>query len=75
MSYTFELTTEQYQLIADVDTTPWQMFNRMKKTYDILHDGWKLKEFYKMSVDTFLLKYIPMEDQVKFKSVERKQWI
>jgi len=69
MCYTFELTMDQYKMIADVDTTPEQMFNIMKDTSEILHEGGKLKEFYKKSVDTFLLKYISIEEKVKYKRI------
>jgi len=67
--YTFEPTMDQYKMIADVDTTPEQMFNNMKKTLEILHEGGKLKEFYKMTVDTFLFKYISIEEKVKYKRI------
>lgn len=66
MCYSFELTNEQYQLIADEDITLEQMFNSMKNTYEIRREGWKLREFYKTIVDTFLLKYISIEDRAQF---------
>jgi len=67
MCYSFELTSEQYQLIADEDITLEQMFNSMKNTYEIRREGWNLNEFYKTIVDTFLLKYISIEDRVQFR--------
>jgi len=69
MCYAFQITTEQYQLIADDHVTPQQMFNNMKNSYEVRREGWKLNEFYKMIVDTFLLKYISTEDKVKFQRV------
>jgi len=63
--YTFELTMDQYKMISDFDTTPEQMFNSMKTTSEILHAGGKLQEFYKTCVDTFLLKYISIDEKVK----------
>jgi len=66
MCYSFEITSEQYQLIADDDISLEQMFNSMKNTYQIRRAGWKLTEFYKTVVDTFLLKYISVADNVKF---------
>jgi len=66
MCYSFEITSEQYQLIADDDISLEQMFNSMKNTYEIRRAGWKLSEFYKTVVDTFLLKYISVADNVKF---------
>jgi len=65
MCYSFDLTNEQYQLIADDDITPEQMFQSMRNTYQIRRAGWKLREFYKTVVETFLLKYISMYDNVK----------
>ena len=69
MCYAFQITTEQYKLIADEEITPEQMFNSMKNSYEVRREGWRLNEFYKSSVDTFLLKYISIEDNVKFKRV------
>jgi len=66
MCYSFEITSEQYQLIADDDISLEQMFNSMKNTYEIRRAGWKLSEFYKTVVDTFLLKYISVTENVKF---------
>jgi hypothetical protein len=67
MCYSFQITTEQYRLVANDDVTPQQMFNSMKNTCEIRHEGWKLNEFYKTMVETFLLKYISIEEKVKFK--------
>jgi len=67
MCYSFQVTTEQYRLIADDDVTPEQMFDSMKNTYEVRREGWKLNEFYKAIVETFLLKYISIEKKVKFK--------
>jgi len=67
MCYSFQITTEQYRLIADNDVTPEQMFDSMKNTYEVRREGWKLNEFYKTTVETFLLKYISMEEKAKFK--------
>lgn len=67
MCYTFQITTEQYQLIADDDITPEQMFNTMKNSYEVRREGWKLNEFYKTIVDTFLLKFIAMERRRKLR--------
>jgi len=69
MCYAFQITTEQYKLIADDEITPEQMFNSMKNSYEVRREGWKLSEFYKTTVDTFLLKYISIEDNVKFRRV------
>jgi len=69
MCYAFQITSEQYNLIADDDVTPEQMFNSMKNSYEVRREGWRLNEFYKTIVDTFLLKYISIEDKVKLKRV------
>lgn len=66
MCYSFDLTNEQYGLIADEDISPEQMFNSMRNTYEIRREGWKLSEFYKTIVETFLLKYISIDENVKF---------
>jgi hypothetical protein len=68
MCYSFQITTEQYRLIADGDVTLKQMFDGMKNTCEVLREGWNLNKFYKATVDTFLLKYISIEDKVEFKS-------
>jgi len=65
--YSFQITTDQYQLIADDDISLEQMFNSMKNTCVVRREGWKLNEFYKTIVDTFLLKYISIADNAKFK--------
>jgi len=62
----FELSIEQYHLIADEDITLEQMFNTMINTYEIRRLGYKLNEFYKTIVDTFLLKYISIEEKNQF---------
>jgi len=67
MCYSFQITSEQYQMIADCDVTPEQMFNNIKNTYEVRREGLKLCEFYKTVVDTFLLKYISIQENVKFK--------
>jgi len=67
MCYSFHITSEQYQMIADSDVTPEQMFNNMKNTYEVRRAGLKLNEFYKPIVETFLLKYISITEKVKFK--------
>jgi len=66
MCYSFHITTEQYQLIANDDVTLERMFNSMKNTFEIRRQGWKLNEFYKTCVDTFLLKYISIVDSANF---------
>jgi len=68
MCYSFNITTEQYRLITNDDVTPQQMFNSMKNTCDVRREGWKLNEFYKTIVETFLLKYISLEEKFKFKT-------
>jgi len=70
MCYSFQITTEQYRLIANDDVTPEQMFNSMKNTHEVRREGWKLNEFYKTTVETFLLKYISIEQRVKLNSVQ-----
>jgi len=67
MCYSFEITTEQYRLIADADVTLQQMFDGMKNSYEVRREGWNLNEFYKSIVDTFLLKYISIADNLQFK--------
>jgi len=62
----FELSIEQYQLIANEEITLEQMFNTMKNTYEVRRLGYKLKEFYKTIVDTFLLKYISITEKIQF---------
>jgi len=66
MCYSFDLTNEQYGLIADEDITPEQMFDSMRNTYEIRREGWKLSEFYKTIVETFLLKFISIDENIKF---------
>jgi len=73
MCYTFHITTEQYRLIADDDVTPEQMFNSMKNSYEVRREGWKLNEFYKTIVDTFLLKYISIHEKMQMRSVTGKR--
>jgi len=65
MCYSFQITTEQYRLIADDDITPQQMFDSMRNTYEVRREGWKLNEFYKTIVETFLLKYVSIERKPK----------
>jgi len=67
MCYSFQITADQYRLIADDDITAEQMFDSMKNTYEIRREGWKLSDFYKTIVDTFLLKYISVQEKVQFK--------
>jgi len=69
LCYSFQITSKQYRLIADEDLTLEQMFNRMKDTYRVRREGLKLSQFYKTTVDTFLLKYISIEEKVRFKKV------
>jgi len=66
MSYSFDITTEQYEIASNEDISLQQMFHSMKNTYEIRREGRELKEFYKIIVDTFLLKYISIVDNVKF---------
>lgn len=74
MCYSFDLTNEQYRLVADEDITLEQMFDSMRNTYEIRREGWKLSEFYKTIVDTFLLKYISIDENVKFELCEQLQF-
>merc|ERR1719233_550265 len=69
MCYTFELTTEQFEMITDDDVSLDQMFNSMKNSYEVRREGWKLSELYKTIVETFLLKYVSMKEKLKFKRV------
>jgi len=62
--YSFQITPEQYRLIADDDITLEQMFNSMKNTCEVRHEGWELTKFYKTIVDLFLLKCIAIEEEV-----------
>jgi len=73
MCYSFQITTHQYCLIDDKSLTLEQMFNRMKETYIIRRGGLKLSEFYKTIVDTVLLKYISIEEKVRFRKVLKNQ--
>jgi len=68
MCYSFQISLEQYRLIADDDITPEQMFNIMKNTHEVRREGWELSQFYKTIVETFLLKYMYMEQKVSFKN-------
>jgi hypothetical protein len=61
MCYSFQITPEQYRLIANDGITLEQMFNSMKNTNEVRKEGWELPQFYKTMVDTFLLKYISIE--------------
>jgi len=67
MCYSFEITSEQYKLVADDNVSPEQMFNSMKNTYEALLEGWKVDEFYRTTVETFLLKFISVHEKVKLK--------
>jgi len=67
MCYSFQITSEQYKMIADSNVTPKQIFNNMKNTYEIRREGLKLTEFYKTIVETFLLKFISIQENVKLK--------
>jgi hypothetical protein len=66
MCYSFQITSEQYRLVADENITPTQMFQDIRNSYEVRREGWKLNEFYKSVVDTFLLKYISIHNKVKF---------
>jgi len=66
MCYSFEITTEQYQLVADDRVTSEQMFVNMKNTYEVRREGWKLSEFYKTTVETFLLKFMTIDGKITF---------
>merc|ERR550534_3390082 len=61
MCYSFEINTEQYQMITDGELTLEFMFKNMKITYEALKEGWELSEFYKRTVETFLLKFISIQ--------------
>lgn len=71
MCYSFEITPEQYQLVTSKDVTPEQMFNNMKNTNEIRRLGWDIHQFYNTTVETFLLKYISMEQKLKFKVIKK----
>merc|ERR1719317_136502 len=66
MCYSFKITEDQFCVIANDDITLKKMFDMMKNTCEARRGGWKLNEFYKSIVDAFLLKYISIDDKVKF---------
>merc|ERR1719317_870684 len=67
MCSSFQITEEQFCLIANDDITLEKMFDGMKNTCEVRRGGSKLNEFYKTIVETFLLKYISIDEKVKFK--------
>jgi len=64
MCYSFQITTEQWQLVSDYKVTPEQMFNNMKNTYEVRREGWELCKFYKTMVETFLLKFMAINGKI-----------
>lgn len=63
MCYSFEVAMQHFLFLVDENTTPEQMFRAMKNTYEAMREGWKLNEFYKKVVDTFLMKFISVREK------------
>jgi len=68
MCYSFDITHEEFLLVANENVSLQHLFHSMKNTYEIRREGRELKQFYKITVDTFLLKYISIVENVKFSS-------
>lgn len=66
MCCSFDISTEHYQMVTSNHVTPEQMFSSMKNTFEVRREGWEIREFYKTIVETFLLKYISIEERLKF---------
>lgn len=55
-------------MITDCGVTPELMFNNMKNNYQALREGWQLSEFYKTTVETYLLKIIYIQEKAESKN-------
>jgi len=65
MCYTFELSSEKFRCWEDEDTTPAEMFDNLKNTFQVRLSGCRITEFYKKEVDMLLLKYLSIIDEWK----------
>jgi len=68
MCCSFEITHEEFLLVANKNVSLQDLFHSMKNTYEIRREGQELKQFYKITVETFLLKYISIVENVNFSS-------
>jgi len=46
------------------------MFNSLKNSCEVRRLRWDIHQFYKTTVETFLLKYISLEKKLKFKGLK-----